>query len=114
MPSEADRQEALELMYQLSSDQELHFRETSNYETTTARWRNGFVYQACAYSNFVGKGHVTTVSKVIKGKVYNIERHFGDDANKENNISVNWTCVNCNGERYEIVKEANEHGLCNI
>lgn len=114
MPSEEDRQEALTLMYTMSSDQELHFRETSNYETSKPKWKDGFIYQSCAYSNFVGKGYITTVSRVIKGKVWVIERHFGDNAQVEDNISEYWTCKNCQGEQYAVFKEANEHELCNI
>lgn len=113
-PTEQDRQKALKLMYVLTSDQELHFIETSNYETTLPRWNDGFVYYSCAYSNFRGKGYVATISKIEKGKAWVIERHFGDDPTIEDNISGYWTCQNCTGEKYEIHKKANEHGLCNL
>lgn len=113
-PTESDRQRALELMYTVVSDQELHFKETSNYESVDAHWNEGLIYQACAYSNFNGKGFVATVTKIENGKVYNIERHFGDDVTVESKIDGVWTCKNCNGESYDFRKQVNEHRFCDL
>ena len=110
-PTEDDRQKALELMYTLSSDQDLHFIETSNYETVQPRWVKGLLPSSCAYSNTVGKGYILTVKKIEQGKVWIIQRHFGDADPFINSV---WTCANCNGENYEIREKSNEHGLCNV
>lgn len=111
-PTEADRETALSLMYELSSDQELHFAETSNYETTNTRWIDGFLLQASAYSTFAGKGYVLTVTKVEYGNAYIIERHFGDDDAIAAHIKTVWTCMNCSkGESFTFDKHPNEHGL---
>lgn len=113
-PSIEDTTIANELLYTLESDQTLHFKENSYYQSVTARIYKGLIYQSCAYSTFNGKGFIATVSKVENGKVWNIEKHVGQDNTIAAAAKTSWTCMNCNGENYEIVKTTNEHGLCNL
>lgn len=108
MPTETERQDALNLMYMDSTDQELHFYNTSNYESVEPRWINGLVHYSCAYSNFLGKGYVLSVIKSEDGKVWQIQRQYGAD---QKVINESWTCINCNGESYSF-PTINEHGLC--
>jgi hypothetical protein len=107
-PSEDERQTALKLMYLDNTDQELHFYQTNNYESTSPRWIDGLVHYSCAYSNFSGKGYITSVIKSEEGKIWSIQRHFGPDKVSINNT---WTCVNCSGESFNF-PAINEHGLC--
>lgn len=113
-PSEQDTVAAEELLYTLTSDQTLHFKETSNYQSVGAKWKDGFIFQSCAYSTFNGKGYIATVSKIENGKVWNIEQHYGQDNTIAATAKEDWTCMNCQGEKYEIIKETNEHSLCNL
>lgn len=114
-PSDEDNSQAEVLLYTLTSDQELHFRETSNYESVHPTYHeNGLITHSCAYSNFVGKGYIATVSKVEEGKIWVIQEHVGQDPSKDSYTHTSWTCMNCNEENYEIFQEVNEHGLCNV
>lgn len=108
MPTEDERQEALKLMYLDSTDQELHFRNTSNYESTVPKWIQTLVHYSCAYSSFNGKGYIVSVIKEENGKIWMIQRQFGDD---EQSVHDTWTCVNCSGESFNF-PTVNEHGLC--
>lgn len=107
-PSEADRQDALKLMFLDTTDQYLHFYETSNFESVSPKWVNGLIHYNCAYSTFNGKGFVTSVIKVEAGKVWQIQRHEGPEELTLNGI---WTCINCNGTNFNY-PVINEHGLC--
>lgn len=111
MPTESDRQTALSLMYTMENAQEQTFEETSNYDTIDATWHNGLIPSACSYSTFAGKGYILTVAKVESGKVYTIQREYGPE---NPTINGTWTCVNCNGQKYNIFHSPNEHGLCKI
>lgn len=110
-PTEADRQEALSLIYTVSNGQNQTFEETSNYQSVTARMVGSFVISSCAYSNLEGKGYISTVSKVDEGRVFIIQRHEGD---ADPILHTSWTCMNCSGETYDMFDRVNEHGLCSI
>lgn len=94
MPSESDRQTALNLMYTISNQQEQTFYENSNYETVPQHYVDGLMPSVEAYSTLQGKGYIITVAKVENGKVWIIQRHEGPDANVDLNIKDSWTITN--------------------
>lgn len=107
-PTYQEYHTALTLMYLDETEQELHFTNTSNYESTQPQLVSGLIHYATAYSTFNGKGYILSVIKVENGKVWRIQRHYGPE-----NLSIDdyWICVNCNGESYNF-PTINEHGLC--
>ena len=109
-PNAVDSNNANALIYTIQSDQNLHFTETSNYESVMPKSYAGLIYYSCAYSTFNGKGYVASVIKIENGKVWKIQVHIGPE---NPSIDETWTCQNCNGGAFNW-PSVNEHGLCQL
>lgn len=99
-PTEKDDEDSAELFLTEANHQEEYKLAHGVYQQESDKMRKKFVVEVHEYVSPLGDGFIVKVKKIIKGKVFVKEQHFGPETDRH--ILENWTCINCNDEDEDV------------